>query len=229
MMSGNAVLDRREVRPSSASGRGVPVATARVLVIDDERSVADAARLLLSAHGFGVVAVTTPAEALTLAAAQHFDAALVDLNFGQGVTDGQEGLELLSALRAQAPSLPLIVMTAWGSFELAIEALNRGVRDFIEKPWNPSRLISAVRTQIEVGTAFRRLSELEAELRRLRGTSSPAGPAPAPMTDMRLLEVEAMLVKQAMEKYDGNISKAARALGLSRSALYRRLERHNIQ
>jgi transcriptional regulator of acetoin/glycerol metabolism len=79
----------------------------------------------------------------------------------------------------------------------------------------------------ELGHARRRVAELENELRRLRAESGN-GAAPASLTDMRLLEVEGMLVRQAMERFHGNVSRAAKALGLSRSALYRRLERHKI-
>ena len=119
-------------------------------------------------------------------------------------------------------------MTAWGSMELVLDALKRGARDFIEKPWDPSRLVGAIKSQIEIGNAVRRVTELEAEVRELRGASATLDSG-GPLSEMRLLDVEGVLVRQAMEKYQGNISRAARALGLSRSALYRRLERHNIQ
>jgi DNA-binding NtrC family response regulator len=179
----------------------------------------------------GVMAVTaqSPAEALMLAGSQSFDAALLDLNFERGQTTGRQGLELVSALRTLRPELPVVVMTAWGSMELVLEALKRGARDFIEKPWEASRLVGAVRSQIEIGNAVRRVSELEAEVRQLRGAGAALDSGGGPMSEMRLLDVEGMLVKQAMDKHHGNISRAARALGLSRSALYRRLERHHIQ
>jgi DNA-binding NtrC family response regulator len=223
-----AVVDRREVKPGGSAGRMLPVATARVLVVDDERAVTDAIRHLLSAHGLAAVAALTPAEALMQAGSQPFEAALIDLNFEKGQTSGRQGLELVTALRSLRPSLPVIVMTAWGSMELVLDALKRGARDFIEKPWDPSRLVGAVKAQIEIGNAVRRVSELEAEVRELKGATA-ALEGGGPLSEMRLLDVEGMLVRQAMEKHHGNISRTARALGLSRSALYRRLERHHIQ
>ena len=223
-----AVIDRRDVKHSGSPGRVLPVATARVLIVDDERSVTDGIRHLLSAHGLVGVGAMTPAEALMLAGSQAFEVALIDLNFEKGQTSGRQGLELVTALRSLRPSLPVIVMTAWGSMELVLDALKRGARDFIEKPWDPSRLVGAIRSQIEIGHAVRRVTELEAEVRELRGASASLDSG-GPLSEMRLLDVEGVLVKQAMEKYQGNISRAARALGLSRSALYRRLERHNIQ
>ena len=225
-----AVIDRRDVKYSGSPGRVLPVATARVLIVDDERSVTDAIRHLLSAHGLVGVAAMTPAEALMFAGSQAFEAALIDLNFEKGQTSGRQGLELVTALRSLRPSLPVIVMTAWGSMELVLDALKRGARDFIEKPWDPSRLVGAIKSQIEIGHAVRRVTELEAEVRELRGASATLDSAGGgPLSEMRLLDVEGVLVRQAMDKYQGNISRAARALGLSRSALYRRLERHNIQ
>jgi len=224
-----AVIERRDVKHSGSPGRVLPVATARVLIVDDERSVTDAIRHLLSAHGLVGVAAMTPAEALMFAGSQAFEAALIDLNFEKGQTSGRQGLELVTALRSLRPSLPVIVMTAWGSMELVLDALKRGARDFIEKPWDPSRLVGAIKSQIEIGNAVRRVTELEAEVRELRGASATLDSGGGPLSEMRLLDVEGVLVRQAMEKYQGNISRAARALGLSRSALYRRLERHNIQ
>ena len=224
MISANPVVDRRDTRPAGVAGRAVPVALARVMVVDDERTVCDAARLLLSAHGLSVVTATSPAEALAIVGSQHLDAALLDLNLEKGQTTGRQGLDLVTAIRHQAPSVQIIAMTAWSSMELALEALKRGARDFIEKPWESSRLVSAVKAQTELGAALRRLSELEAEVKELRG-----GTTDTTLSDMRLLDVEGVLVKQAMDRYRGNISRAARALGLSRSALYRRLERHKIQ
>jgi DNA-binding NtrC family response regulator len=206
----------------------LPVTTARVLVVDDERVVTDAIRHLLMANGVMAVTAQSPAEALMLAGSQSFDAALLDLNFERGQTTGRQGLELVSALRTLRPELPVVVMTAWGSMELVLEALKRGARDFIEKPWEASRLVGAVRSQIEIGNAVRRVSELEAEVRELKGATA-ALEGGGPLSEMRLLDVEGMLVRQAMEKHHGNISRTARALGLSRSALYRRLERHHIQ
>jgi len=221
-----AVLDR----PSSAASplRPSPTAAAqfRVLVSDDERDVVEAVRLLLAAHDLAVAPASSPAEAIAAARVQPLDAALIDLNYEKGRTNGEQGLDLISALRRVAPTLPVVVMTAWSSIELALEAMRRGARDFIEKPWNDSRLVALMRSQAELGRALRRVGELETEVRTLKGNGD--GQTNGTFTSMRLLEVEGHLVRQAMERHQGNVSRAARTLGLSRSALYRRLERHKI-
>ena len=221
-----AVLDRpastsTPLRPSPAA------AQFRVLVADDERDVVEAVRLLLAAHDLVVMPATSPAEAIAAARVQPLDAALIDLNYEKGRTNGDQGLELISALHRAVPALPIVVMTAWSSIELALEAMRRGARDFIEKPWNDSRLVALMRSQAELGRALRRVGELETEVRSLKGTG-PDGQSNGTFTSMRLLEVEGHLVRQAMERHQGNVSRAARTLGLSRSALYRRLERHKI-
>lgn len=224
MTSLDAVLERPD---SAQAARPAPVTTSRVLVADDQREVIEALRLLLSAHGLTVVGASSPAEALAAARTQPLDAALIDLNYERGRTTGEQGLDLIIALRAEAPSLPIVVMTAWSSIDLALEAMRRGARDFVEKPWDESRLVALVRSQVELGRALRRVAELEIEVRQLR-TSPGATSDAAPLGTMRLFDVEGLLVRRAMERHEGNVSRAARALGLSRSALYRRLERHKI-
>lgn len=204
-----------------------PATGCRVLVADDQREIIESVRLLLSGHGMAVIGATSPAEALSAAKAHAVDAALVDLNYEKGRTNGEQGLDLVSALRRQSPALPIVVMTAWSSIELALEAMRRGARDFIEKPWEEQRLVGLLRSQAELGRALRRVSELETEVRELRVGSTP-GSEPAAIGAMRLMDVEGLLVRRAMERHQGNVSRAARALGLSRSALYRRLDRHKI-
>ncbi|MFI5177712.1 MAG: response regulator, partial [Vicinamibacterales bacterium] len=171
----------------------------------------------------------SPAEAVSAARSQPLDAAVIDLNYDKGRTTGEQGLELLAALLDADSALPVVVMTAWGSIDLALEAVHRGARDFVEKPWEESRLVAIIRAQAELGRALKRVAQLETEVQKLNGGThaSPAGGNGA-LGDMRLLEVEGLLVRRAMEKFQGNVSRAARALGLSRSALYRRLERHKI-
>lgn len=222
-------LDALLERPAStpAPSRTTQVQPYRILVADDQRDVTEALRLLLSMHDFGVVSASSPVEAVAAATAQPLDAALIDLNYDKGRTTGEQGLELITALKKHAPALPVVVMTAWSSIDLALEAVRRGARDFVEKPWDESRLIAILRSQAELGRALRRVAELESEIEKLRATSAVDG-GQGTLTAMRLLDVEGLLVKQAMERHAGNVSRAARALGLSRSALYRRLERHKI-
>ena len=146
-----------------------PAAGCRILVADDQREIIESVRMLLSGHGMTVIGALTPAEALSAAKAHSVDAALVDLNYEKGRTSGEQGLELVVALRRQSPTLPVIVMTAWSSIDLALEAMRRGARDFIEKPWEEPRLVGLLRSQAELGRALRRVSELENEVRDLAG------------------------------------------------------------
>ena len=139
-----------------------------VLVADDQRDVRDALRLLLKSGGYEVHCVESPAAALEAAAAGRFAAALIDLNYTRDTTSGEEGLALLAALRERDAELPVIVMTAWGSIELAVEAMRRGAGDFIEKPWDNARLASVLRSQIALGEATRQAGRLGAENTRLR-------------------------------------------------------------
>lgn len=222
----DAVLDR----PASATAPPRPspgsVSQFRVLVADDERDIVEAVRLLFAAHDISVLSANSPAEAVAAARVQPLDAALIDLNYEKGRTNGDQGLDLISSLRRALPALPIVVMTAWSSIELALEAMRRGARDFIEKPWDDSRLIKVMRPHAELGRALRRVGELETEVKQLR--SGADGATNGSLPSMRLMDVEGHLVRQAMEKHQGNVSRAARTLGLSRSALYRRLERHKI-
>ncbi|HET9372892.1 MAG TPA: response regulator [Vicinamibacterales bacterium] len=198
----------------------------RVLVADDQRDVVDAIRLLLTANDFQVTGAATPAEALSLARDTAFDLALIDLNYEKGRTSGEQGLELIASLLKHTPSMSVVVMTAWGSIEVALEAMRRGARDFVEKPWDDTRMIALMRVQAELGRSLRRIAELEAENRRLKARET--GGVGGALGTMKVLEAEGLLVRQAMEQHGGNVSRAARTLGLSRSALYRRLERHKI-
>jgi DNA-binding NtrC family response regulator len=221
----DAVLERPASSiPLHASGS---VGRYRLLVADDQSDVITALRLLFAVDDVAVTGAASPAEALALASAHAFDAALVDLNYDAGLTSGEQGLELVSALARRWPTLPLVVMTAWGSTRLAHEATRLGARDFVEKPWDEDRLVRLLRTQLELGRALRRVHQLEADSLRLQDGAGGDSSA-IPIDQMRLLDVEGRLVRRAMEHHRGNVSRAARTLGLSRSALYRRLERHKI-
>ena len=140
----------------------------RILIADDQADVLEALRLLLKGEGFETVTVTSPSAVVQSANESDFDAVLIDLNYTRDTTSGQEGLDLLTRLQAIDNTLPAIVMTAWGSVELAVEAMRRGARDFIEKPWDNARLLTILKTQIELGQALRKGAILEAENRILR-------------------------------------------------------------
>ncbi len=142
----------------------------RILVADDQQDVLEAIRFLMKGEGYQVECVTSPGAVVTALETREFDAVLIDLNYTRDTTSGQEGLDLLARIQAIDSTIPVIVMTAWGSVELAVEAMRRGARDFIQKPWENARLISILRTQLELSDALRRSQRLEAENRLLRGT-----------------------------------------------------------
>ncbi len=148
-------------------------AAARVLVADDQPDVREALRLLLKNEGFEIQTATSPAEILAALESREFDIVLMDLNYARDTTSGAEGLDVLMRIQAMDSALPVVVMTAWGSVQVAVEAMRRGARDFIQKPWENARLLAIVRTQIELRQALRRQMRLEAENRLLRAESLP--------------------------------------------------------
>src|SRR5205809_18442 len=148
----------------------------RVLIADDQADVLEALRLLLKAEGFQLETASSPAGVLAAIEAREFDVALIDLNYARDTTSGEEGLNLLSRIQSIDPTLPVVVMTAWGSVEVAVEAMRRGARDFIQKPWDNARLLAIIRTQIELSQALRKGQRLEAENSLLRGQGGPRRP-----------------------------------------------------
>ena len=116
-----------------------------ILVADDQPDVLEALRLLLKGEGFDVDTATSPAAVLAALERRDFDAVLIDLNYTRDTTSGHEGLDLLPTLQALEPTLPVVVMTAWGSVDSAVEAMRRGARDYIEKPWDNARLAADAR------------------------------------------------------------------------------------
>ena len=139
-----------------------------ILVVDDQGDVREALRLLLKSERLDAHFSSSPAEALEVAGKRAFTAALVDMNYSGDTTSGEEGLALLAGLRRADPNLPVVVMTAWGSIELAVAAMRSGAQDFIEKPWDNTRLVSVLRNQLRLGSLQRRQERLEAENRLLR-------------------------------------------------------------
>jgi DNA-binding NtrC family response regulator len=152
----------------------------RVLVADDQVDVREALRLLLKAEGMEAQIVASPSTALEELYTGEFDVALIDLNYTRDTTSGREGLDLLTQIQATDADLPVIVMTAWGSIDLAVEAMRRGARDFIQKPWENPRLVSILHTQVNLARSLRRTRQLEAENRLLRAQGRPTFIAEAP-------------------------------------------------
>ena len=144
-----------------------------ILVADDQADVLEALRFLIKGEGYQAVPVNSPPSVIQEVESRDFDAVLMDLNYTRDTTSGQEGLELLNRIQTLDTTLPVIVMTAWGSVELAVEAMRRGARDFIQKPWDNARLSAILKTQIELGRALRKGQRLEAENRALRSERFP--------------------------------------------------------
>jgi DNA-binding NtrC family response regulator len=162
----------------------------RILVADDHADVVAALRLLLQGAGFVVVPASSPAGAEAIAKSEDLDVALVDMNYMRDTTSGGEGLDLLSALRTIDGDLPVIVMTAWGSVAGAVEAMKRGARDYVEKPWQNERLLATVRAQADLRAARRtevRLRE-QSERERRHGLPDLVGSSKAMAPVLKLME-----------------------------------------
>ena len=147
--------------------------TSRVLIADDQPDVLEALRMLLKGEGYRTEAASSPSGILQALEARDYDAVLMDLNYTRDTTSGQEGLDLLSRIQVIDSTLPVVVMTAWGSVELAVEAMRRGARDFVQKPWDNARLLTILRTQVELSRALRTGQRLEAENKLLRSEGRP--------------------------------------------------------
>jgi DNA-binding NtrC family response regulator len=145
----------------------------RLLVADDDPGVLEALSLLLKGEGYDVETATSPGGILAAVEARDFNAVLMDMNYTMDTTGGVEGLDLLSRLQHLDATLPVIVMTAWGSIEGAVESMRRGARDYIEKPWDNARLLHVLRTQIALGEAVRKTQRLESENLLLRKDGAP--------------------------------------------------------
>lgn len=139
----------------------------RILIADDQPDVLTALRLLLKSAGFETQVARSPAAVRSSLAAERFDAVLLDMNYGRDTTSGEEGLQLVTQVKEAWPGLPLIVMTAWGTIDLAVEAVRRGASDFLQKPWNNERLLATLRTQLELCRALDGQRRLQAENRAL--------------------------------------------------------------
>jgi DNA-binding NtrC family response regulator len=160
---------------------------ARILIADDQRDVLEALRILLKGEGHQTDAVTSLAGIFNALEKKDYALLMMDLNYTRDTTSGQEGLEVIPKIQAIDSTLPIVVMTAWATIDLAVEAMKRGARDFVLKPWDNDRLIAIVRTQIELAGALRRGRKLEAENQLLRGAAPnliAEAPAMRPVVEM---------------------------------------------
>ncbi|PYK13486.1 MAG: sigma-54-dependent Fis family transcriptional regulator, partial [Verrucomicrobia bacterium] len=158
-----------------------------MLIADDQRDVLEALRILLKGEGYQTEAVTSLAGIFNALEKKEYALLLMDLNYTRDTTSGQEGLTAIPKIQAFDNMLPIVVMTAWATIELAVDAMKRGARDFVTKPWDNQRLVTIVRTQIELAAALRRERKLEAENEMLRGTMPDLitqSPAMRPVLEM---------------------------------------------
>src|SRR2546421_9330097 len=151
-----------------------------ILIADDQSHIIEALRLLLKGEGYRTESATSPAGVLSSVESRNFDCVLMDLNYARDTTSGAEGLDLLARLQSIDATLRIVVMTAWGTVDIAVEAMRRGARDFIQKPWENCRLLAIVRTQIELGQALRKGQRVEAENYALRHQKPPSVIAESP-------------------------------------------------
>src|SRR6202047_4492320 len=143
----------------------------RILIADDQRDVLEALRILLKSEGHQTDAVTSLAGIFNSLDKRDYSLLMMDLNYTRDTTSGQEGLEVIPKIQAIDSTLPIVVMTAWATIDLAVEAMKRGARDFVPKPWDNERLLAIVRTQVELADALRKGRKLEAANKLLGGRS----------------------------------------------------------
>jgi sigma-B regulation protein RsbU (phosphoserine phosphatase) len=148
--------------------------TPRILIADDQPHVLEALQLLLKNEGFVPETVNSPAAVMEAVQKRNFDVLLLDLNYARDTTSGAEGLELLSRIRALDNALPVVLMTAWGSIELAVEAMQGGGRDFVQKPWDNEKLLISLRRHIEEGRLLREKKREIADAREIQRRLLPA-------------------------------------------------------
>ncbi|HYK05409.1 MAG TPA: sigma-54 dependent transcriptional regulator [Thermoanaerobaculia bacterium] len=161
---------------------------ASILIADDQPDVLEALALLFGADETEIVQAGSPSEVIRLVGARDFDLVLIDMNYTRDTSSGAEGLDLLEQLHGYDPTLPIVVMTAWASIQLVVEAMQKGARDFVQKPWDNARLRAIVRNQVELGRALRRSQRLENENSILRGDGATQIVAESPSM-RRVLEV----------------------------------------
>jgi DNA-binding NtrC family response regulator len=175
-----------------------------VLVLDDDPDVLKAVRMTLTPEQMLVEAATSPDVLQAALRAQPFDTVLLDMNFSAGEVSGRAGMDGLAFVQGFDPNLSVVLMTAYGGVALAVEALKRGAVDFVLKPWRNDKLVDAVKAAVALTRSKREAASLDLDL------------------------IERHAIERALARHDGNISKAAEALGLTRPALYRRIEKHGL-
>lgn len=177
------------------------------LFLDDDADILASAELVLARQGFTFLKAQTPDEARAVLDTQPVDILLLDLNYRRGDTSGEAGLAFLQERLSKTPDLAVVIVTGHSGMSIAIQAMRMGAQDFVVKPWNNDRFLASIRAAIDTP-------------RRV--------PANMPPKDLNLERSERDLIKAALERHQFNISSAAKDLGLTRAALYRRMEKHGL-
>ena len=187
---------------------------ATILVVDDDADVLTAARLLLRQHFGKILTTADPDDIPELMASERVDVFLVDMNFAIGENRGIEGLNCLEQIKDIDADAVVVLMTAFGALNTAVQAMREGAADFILKPWQNEKLVATL--------------SVAAELRRTRATVDRLGRTGGEAESLNLEANERRMVSRAIEEANGNISHAAAALGITRAALYRRIEKFEL-
>ncbi len=182
-----------------------PAAPVQALFLDDDADILAAAELVLTRHGMVMLGAQSPDEARRILDSQPVDILLLDLNYRRGDTSGEAGIAFLTEQMAIRPHLPVVIVTGHSGMNIAISAMRIGAQDFVVKPWNNERFIGSINAAL----------------------STPRKPV-LPPQDLNLDRSERELIKEALSRHQFNISQAARDLGLTRAALYRRMEKHGL-
>ncbi len=184
-----------------------PPARIRALFLDDDADVLESARLVLTRHGFDLTTAQTPDEARAALDGAPIDILLLDLNFRRGDTSGEAGLAFLKERMAITPHLPVVVVTGHSGMAIAIQAMRMGAQDFVVKPWNNDRFLASIKAALAAPRVV---------------------PQAVVAQDLNLERSERDLINAALNRHQFNISQAAKDLGLTRAALYRRMEKHGL-
>ncbi len=147
----------------------------KILIADDDINIIASLKFVLSDEGFDIIAVTTPEAALENLKRQSVDLILLDMNFHQDTTSGAEGLQLVDAINQLELAIPIIVMTGWATIDIAVEAMQAGVKDFIQKPWKNERMLSAIDNQLALAKSHKTAQRLSQQNKLLTSQAHPAG------------------------------------------------------
>jgi len=186
---------------------------ATILVVDDDADVLQAASLLLRQFFGAVLTTTDPSDVPELMKTKRIDVFLVDMNFAIGQHSGVEGLNCMEQIRNIDPDAVVVLMTAFGALNTAVQAMREGAADFVLKPWQNEKLVATL--------------SVAAELRRTRAAANRKTDR-ARAESLNLEANERKMISIALEESQGNISRAAKALGITRAALYRRIEKYDL-